>query len=99
MVSASMPGTDAISSSRSKARFVSSMAVTCTRALAAAMCSPGASVWYIVRAEAVHPALAQRRVAAAGGDGGRLLGRVDLGHVHVPHPPPHHPRDPPPLAP
>jgi len=43
-----MPGTDAISSSRSKARFVSSMAVTCTRALAAAMCSPGVRVWYIV---------------------------------------------------
>ena len=48
MVSASMPGVAAIASSRSKACFVSSMAVTCTRALAAAMCSAGASVSYMV---------------------------------------------------
>ncbi len=41
MVSASIPGTAAISSSRRKASALSSIAVTCTRALAAAMCSAG----------------------------------------------------------
>ena len=48
MVSASMPGTEAISSTRSKAFLVSSMAVTCTRAFADDMCSAGDDVRYCV---------------------------------------------------
>ena len=66
IVSASIPGVAAISSSRLNASFVSSMIVTCTRAFACAVCSAsGAYLELGVGSEAVHAAVTERRVTAA----------------------------------
>src|SRR4030095_5987312 len=66
-------GEAAISSSRVNARFVSSMIVTCTREFAAAVCGDRKRSELGVRAEAVHPPLTERSVAAARRDLGRLF--------------------------